>query len=296
VLIGAGIVLAGLAVAITAGVSGGGLGPADSPPAGNSTSVPPASDTPAATVTSTADTGSSETATTAPATTATGAETSTTTTVGTETPAEPTTEVVYRVNAGGPPLAPSGGGPGWSGDTADNPSPYGNAARSGSQQADTNDRITLGPSVPSGTPGELFRTGRYDADESEISEDDPEMRWSFPVQRGETYVVRLYFAEIWLSETGSFTNEEWGPRQFDVRIEGEVVLERYDIYADAGPDRGTMKAFRVTATDDTLEVTFLHVIENPHISGIEIIRVENGTRTDAPTTGDPSRSDEPFGR
>jgi len=302
VLIVAGVVLAVLGVVlVVAGVPIGGLGSAAGPAVENGTVAPTPADLPATVARgpSTADTGPPETATTVPASTTGGPAATTapgisntdvdpvtTTTVGTETPAEPTTEVVYRVNAGGPPLAPSGDGPGWSGDTADNPSAYGNAEHSGSRQTDTNDRISVGPSVPSSTPRELFRTGRYDDDDPRTSEDDPEMQWSFPVRRGETYVVRLYFAEIWLNETGSHLNEDVGPRRFDVRIEDDVVMERYDIYADVGPDRGTMKEFRVTEADDTLEITFLHVIENPHVSGIEIVRVENGTRAGAGTNGD----------
>ena len=287
------LVVAGVLLAFTGGIvvgfPGGGLGPAAGSPGDNATGVASATDRPATGPTAAADTDSgagptpSATATpdepTPDATTEPGGIIPSTAT-DTETPVEPTMEVVYRVNAGGPMLVPEDDGPAWTADTADDPSKYGNAEESGSRQTETNDRLSVGPSVPSETPTELFRTGRWDRDGPDTSEDDTEMQWSFPVSEGETYLVRLYFAEIWLNETAPNSHEEKGPRRFDVRIDGELVMQHYDIYADVGPDRGTMKEFRLTAADDTLDVTFIHVIENPHVSGIEIVRVDNGTDAD----------------
>jgi hypothetical protein len=93
------------------------------------------------------------------------------------------------------------------------------------------------------------------------------MRWDFPVDPGE-YEVRLYFAEIY---GGTM---RVGARVFDVTVEGQLVLDDYDIYADAGAgNRGVMQSFVVTS-DASLGIEFAHVVENPAVSGIEILRVE----------------------
>jgi hypothetical protein len=113
--------------------------------------------------------------------------------------------------------------------------------------------------VPAGTPTALFQTERYDGPGG------AEMQWSFPVTPG-NYEVRLYFAEIF----GSAGSPD--ARVFDVRIEGELVLDDYDVYVAAGNalNRGVMESF-VVNSNSVLNVNFSHVVENPAIKGIEIL-------------------------
>jgi hypothetical protein len=93
------------------------------------------------------------------------------------------------------------------------------------------------------------------------------MQWNFPVNNGE-YEVRLYFAETY-SGTGSP-----GQRVFDVAIEGNIVLDDYDVVADAGAMFvGVMQSFQVGVSDESLTIDLLHVIENPAIKGIEILQI-----------------------
>ena len=161
--------------------------------------------------------------------------------------------VSYRVNCGGPAIADAGGA--WMEDSADNRSPYVNTgfAAVTSATIDVSD-----PSIPANTPAELFQSERWDWSS------DPEMRWDFPVTDGE-YVVRLFFADHYPP------NHEVGKRVFDVRIEDQLVLDDYDIFADVGGFSGVMKEFTVTVSDGSLTLDFDHVVENPNIAAIEIL-------------------------
>jgi hypothetical protein len=89
------------------------------------------------------------------------------------------------------------------------------------------------------------------------------MQRDFPVTPG-SYEVRLYFADIY---TGT---QFVGARVFDVSIEGDIVLDNYDIFADVGGYTGVMKSF-IVESDANLDIDFGHVTENPAIKGIEIL-------------------------
>jgi hypothetical protein len=159
--------------------------------------------------------------------------------------------VVFRVNAGGPALA---GTPAWSADTAASPSSFVNTGAIYSNGA----AISMSHgSIPAGTPVALFQSERWD------EAGGAEMQWDFPVTPG-SYEVRLYFADIY-SGTQSV-----GARVFDVSIEGVVVLDNYDIYADVGGYAGVMKSF-IVQSNANLDIDFGHVTENPAIKGIEIL-------------------------
>ena len=176
----------------------------------------------------------------------------------------PEIQVLYRVNSGGGQLASIDDVPlNWSADTSGNPSPYVNSAEANNTYT-TGTSVNAESSVPSGVPSSLFQSERYDLGSS------PEMQWNFPVINGD-YEVRLYFAETY-SGTGSP-----GQRVFDVAIEDAIVLDDYDVVADAGAMFiGVMKSVEVTVTDELLTIDLLHVVENPAIKGIEIISL-NGT-------------------
>ena len=179
-------------------------------------------------------------------------------------------EVQYRVNAGGPSVAATDGGPDWSADTSGSPSQYVNVdGDNGLQTFSTTDSITLDGSVPSGTPTSLFQTERWDADTDGSTADDTEMQWTFPAQQGETYEVRLYVAEIALESGNSQL-----PRTFDVTAEGDTKLNDYNIIQQYGHDTGAVETFTVTPSDGTIDLTFLHEQENPKVNAIEIVGPE----------------------
>ncbi|MGH9284367.1 MAG: malectin domain-containing carbohydrate-binding protein, partial [Acidimicrobiales bacterium] len=170
-------------------------------------------------------------------------------------PAPPPSFPTYRVNAGGPELS---GSPPWSGDASPSPSPFSNQAAAGNATFSTTTAVdTTHPSVPAGAPAAMFQSERWDFAGA------PELTWAFPVEPA-SYEVRLYFAEIFAGTQAP------GARVFDVAIEGGVVLDDYDTFADVGGYRGVMKAFVVSA-DATLTIELRHVKDNPAIKGIEIV-------------------------
>ena len=163
---------------------------------------------------------------------------------------------IYRLNAGGGQLA---GSPPWSPDT---PFVSGSALSTYSTSAS----ITLDPSVQS-VPAALFQTERWSAD------DGQPMTYHLPASSG-SYRVNLYFAEIW---PGAFTS---GARQFNVDLNGKRVLTHYDIFAEVGANRGTVKTFDVT-TSDGIDVVLTHVAgrNNPKISGLSVVQLGSTTTT-----------------
>ncbi|WP_442485363.1 malectin domain-containing carbohydrate-binding protein [Aeoliella sp. SH292] len=164
-------------------------------------------------------------------------------------------DTIYRVNAGGGETADT---PAWLADTASAISPF---VSSGNTSTFTSaNSISLShPSVPAGTPMSIFQTERFD------QSGGTNMQWDFPVDPG-NYQVRLYFSENW---SGAFAA---GVRQFDVSIEGTLVLDNYDVFADVGGNTGVVKSFDVTS-DGVLDIDFGRAIQNPSIKAIEIIEL-----------------------
>jgi PKD repeat protein len=169
--------------------------------------------------------------------------------------------VLARVNAGGPTLPSGDAGPDWTGDETASPSPRHNG---GSNAAGWAPVGSVDGTVPPTTPTAVFDTERWDPG------DAPEMSWDFPVAvpNGTPLQVRLYFAA-----RCDCTNDP-GERIFDVNVEGgSIELDNYDIVADVGFNRGTMKAFNISS-DGNVDIDFGHGVENPLINAIEILRTD----------------------
>jgi len=113
--------------------------------------------------------------------------------------------------------------------------------------------------VTNAAPASLYDTERWNSGS---------LTYTSPVLTpGRTYTVRLHFAE---NNPGTSTP---GTRIFNVKIEGATVLSNYDIVADVGYRTAVVKEFaNVGVTDGNLNIEFLHVVENPRISAIEVIR------------------------
>ncbi|GHJ57364.1 hypothetical protein Nm8I071_66710 [Nonomuraea sp. TT08I-71] len=167
------------------------------------------------------------------------------------------TEVLYRVNAGGPAIPATDGGPDWAGDTATEPSPYHN---SGSNVQPYSTNATFDATVPASTPATLFNSERWDQATA------PDMQWDIPVAAGTRVDVRLYLANRY-AKTGVV-----GARKFDVSIDGVLKLNDFDpVAAAGGTDRGTMRSFSVVS-DGVVDIDFGRVVENPLVQGIEIVK------------------------
>ena len=166
------------------------------------------------------------------------------------------TNVLYRVNAGGPVVAAADGGPDWAADTGSSPSPYHNT---GSSTSSFNTVGSLDATVPAGTPAALYSDERYDP------AGGAEMLWQFPVPAGTEVHVRLYLANRYDGTSAPNT------RVFDVALDGAVVLDDLDLSASVGHNVGTMREFTVTS-DGTVDIEFRHVKENPLVDAVEIVK------------------------
>jgi glucose/arabinose dehydrogenase len=79
-----------------------------------------------------------------------------------------------------------------------------------------------------------------------------------------SYQVNLYFADIFPG------THAMGARVFDVELQGQVVFEDVDIFAEVGGFAALVKTADVQVDDGQLEIKFLPKVDNPKISAIEV--------------------------
>lgn len=180
--------------------------------------------------------------------------------------------VLYRVNAGGPQvMAADNSAPDWGqdqgnigaagnspylADVSPNTSVYTQAAGSAYKGP-----ITRSASVPAAVPDDVFTSERFD-----LSANAPALTYSFPIEAGTQVQVDLHFLELFDGVTAA------GERVFDVLIEGQVVLNDFDQFAEAGGELiAITRTFNATVGQDgSLDIVFDHVTENPAVKGIEV--------------------------
>ncbi|BAY07354.1 malectin domain-containing carbohydrate-binding protein [Calothrix sp. NIES-2098] len=91
------------------------------------------------------------------------------------------------------------------------------------------------------------------------------LKYAIPVSNG-NYTVNLKFAEIYWDGTGQ--------RLFDVSAENQLLIDDFDIFAQAGGKNIALdKSFNVKVTDGTLNLDFLASADNAKLAAIEIIPV-----------------------
>ncbi len=151
------------------------------------------------------------------------------------------------------------GGPNWEADT--DVANHAALADPGSNSVAGFPALEPGPTVPSTTPGAVFDTERWDDAAA------PEMQWEFPVTAGTSVQVRLYMGN------GYDGTSAPGQRIFDVQIDGVTVINNRDLSATYGHLVGAMEAFTIVS-DGTIDIDFVHGIENPLINAIEIVSAE----------------------
>ncbi len=171
-------------------------------------------------------------------------------------------QTLYRVNAGGPELPATDGGPTWTADSASAQSQYlvdGGGTTNWNTFETGELNYSVGTAVPPSTPDAVFEYERY--------ETDGDLQWAFPVTQGDTYEVRLYMIEQY-SEA-----EPANDRVLDVTSEGETKLNDYNVVSDVGYKNGTMKTFEATADNGTLDITIAQDggNHNANVFGIEIV-------------------------
>ncbi|MGZ6753985.1 MAG: PKD domain-containing protein, partial [Nocardioides sp.] len=158
--------------------------------------------------------------------------------------------VLYRVNAGGPAVASVDNGPDWASDNGAT-SPFHNTGSVTATQ--TALPATSLVNVPASTPLGIWTSERNDPTGGN------EMQWAFPVTAGTPTQVRLYFA-----------SRSTSTRRFNVLVDGVSRLASYDPNVDPGVNKGTMKSFDITS-DGTVNIDFTHVVGNPEVDAVEIL-------------------------
>lgn len=176
--------------------------------------------------------------------------------VGLAAPASATATPVLRINAGGPEVAATDGGPAWLADDASAPSAMSNAGASGSTILTAAGAV----SAPAGVPAAVLSDARVDSASGEP------MRWTLDAPAG-AYELRLHLAEIDPSAQVA------GARTFGVTVDGAPMLISDDVYASAGADAGTTRSLRVDS-DGTLEVEFVPGVGQPSVAGIELLSLD----------------------
>lgn len=89
------------------------------------------------------------------------------------------------------------------------------------------------------------------------------VQYVFAVAPG-TYNVRLKFAEIYFNQAGK--------RQFDINLNGTVVLPAFDILAAAGASNTAIdRVFTVDASSGQISILLVPILSNPKMSAIEIL-------------------------
>ena len=166
------------------------------------------------------------------------------------------TNVLYRVNAGGGAIASIDNGPDWADDSGSS-----SLHNTGNNAAVWGSGAAIDASVPSSTPSSVFDSERWDPNDAN------EMRWTFPIAAGTDVQVRVYLANRCGCTSGT------GQRVFSVSANGSPWLSNYDIVADVGDQKGAMKSINLTVpASGQVTLDWTHVVENPLVNGIEIVR------------------------
>jgi hypothetical protein len=194
-----------------------------------------------------------------------------------------TGEVLLRINAFGPQVAATDGGPAWLAD--------GEGAANSPYLVQTNDRGDVqgfsgdAATIPDGVPQAVLDTAR--------SSDNP-FSYQIPVTDLEgngNYTVTLHFAELFAG------NQTAGERSFDVSIEGQTlgVLDNVDPSAlSGGGGNAASVTYNVAVTDGVLDIGFTQdIADNPIVNAIEVATF--GGTIDPPGGGsDPADALEAF--
>lgn len=180
------------------------------------------------------------------------------------------TNVLYRVNAGGPLLEAIDQKMDWSGDTRGNKSEF--LSQAGNNVTYSGKVNNYDPSVDlTSVPLALFSSERYDG-----TPGAPNLTYTFPVPEPGLYTVRLYMGD------GYDGTAQPGSRVFDVKLENELpsALEDLDLSALFGSMVAGVISEVVEVTDGELDIEFLHGVQNPLINGIEILSASAGSPGD----------------
>lgn len=107
--------------------------------------------------------------------------------------------------------------------------------------------------VQANADAEIYQTERWNS----------YLAYSIPVETGKEYKLTLKFAEIY-ADAGNF-------RLFDVKVEGQLFLDDYDVFTEAGgKNMAKDTSIILNATDDALNIELNAVKDNAMIKGIVV--------------------------
>jgi hypothetical protein len=155
-------------------------------------------------------------------------------------PAAAQTQQPIRINCGGTSYTDTNGQV-WQADSSYN-----------TGTASTNTMTTTGTSDPT-----LYRSNRWSG---------TPLLYSFPVING-NYQVNLLFAENVPSLQAA------GARVFNVKLNGSVVLQKFDIFAAAGANAALVESFNATVANGTIAIELDSLVQNAKINAIEILPI-----------------------
>ena len=128
-------------------------------------------------------------------------------------------------------------------------------------------------------PDDYFINGRL-ADQSHplLDSPDPDLfarerfghfSYAIPVDVRDTYTLVLHFAEFYFTSAASGTNG----RVFKVMCNGQTLLDKFDIFREAGSLHELTKTFhhQKPTAQGKLNLTFEPILNNATISGIEVL-------------------------
>ena len=172
---------------------------------------------------------------------------------GPEAGSEAGSGVVYRWNAGTKTVAATDGGPAWAADAG--------AVAGGAAVVTHPDPLEV--SLPR-TPAGLFAQEYYG--KSKVS--PMGLEFGDGKLASGTYAVRLFMGDGYAGTDGR------GERVFDVKVENKLFLDNLDLSATLGHRVGGMFEWRGTVGDGTIDIDFVHGVQNPLINGVEIVRLD----------------------
>ncbi len=189
------------------------------------------------------------------------------------------TTPLFRVNSGGAEVAATDGLIAWSADTEEANSP--NLTNPGSNTdfpTDGEPILPIDMTMLAGfdVPAEVLGVERFDNTE----DTNGEMAYSFDVEAGTPIEIRLYLAELFETiPDADGSGDPTGDRIFSVNVNGAVPATFADIdpYALAGAFAKGVVVTHQMISDGTIDLEFLHQVQNPAIKGIEIVELTGGT-------------------
>jgi hypothetical protein len=155
-------------------------------------------------------------------------------------PAAAQTQQPIRINCGGPAYTDTTGQL-WQADKGYN----------------TGTAFTINATTAGTTDPDIYQTFRFNSTAAP-------MIYTLPVAAG-SYRVNLLFAET------TATAQAVGARVFNVKLNGTVVLQNFDIYAAAGANTALVEAFNTVVTNGSMAIEFDKLVGNTKINAIEIL-------------------------